>query len=220
MDAAGYIYVAINPSMNGLLKIGKTTRDPELRVKELSRPSGVPTPFILIYKEYFDDCNEAEKVIHSVMGNEGYRVAENREFFNIPPEEALRIVNSIKYLIHSPTSPTSGLKINQFENNLSFTPDHMLEHAIAQLNAVHFVNAAMVKLEVTLSKGRLKIGDTLKLSSTENVFKGQVKQIVIEDLAETWRKVKIVTPGECRMIYVKGTVSDFNSFDNGILEKL
>ncbi len=57
---SGYIYILINPSMVGLVKIGKTTRDHKDRVNELSSATGVPTPFILIYQEYFDDCSTAE----------------------------------------------------------------------------------------------------------------------------------------------------------------
>ena len=41
----GYVYVLINSSMPNLVKIGKTTKDPNERVKELSSATGVATPF-------------------------------------------------------------------------------------------------------------------------------------------------------------------------------
>ena len=45
----GYVYVLINPSMEGLVKIGMTTSTPEERVTELSSATGVPSKFILVY---------------------------------------------------------------------------------------------------------------------------------------------------------------------------
>ena len=49
MSDKGYVYVLVNPSMEGYVKIGKTKRKPEVRVQELSQATGVPTPFILAY---------------------------------------------------------------------------------------------------------------------------------------------------------------------------
>jgi hypothetical protein len=57
----GYIYIMINPSMPDIVKIGKTTRTAESRLKELGAATGVPTPFVLVYDVLVDDCHEAEK---------------------------------------------------------------------------------------------------------------------------------------------------------------
>jgi len=57
MKKDGFIYILINNSMDGLVKIGKTKRDPTERINELSSATGVPTPFILVYKEFFNDCD-------------------------------------------------------------------------------------------------------------------------------------------------------------------
>ena len=57
----GYIYVMLNMSMEGLVKIGRTNRDPKAREKELSQATGVPTPFKLVYQEFFIDCIRAEQ---------------------------------------------------------------------------------------------------------------------------------------------------------------
>jgi len=92
MSNAGYIYVLINPSMDGLVKIGKTTREPTGRAKELSGATGVPTPFVLAYDALFTDCSAAEEFVHALLEQKGYRVSSNREFFNASISEAIKAV--------------------------------------------------------------------------------------------------------------------------------
>lgn len=97
MSTQGYIYVLINPAMPGLLKIGLTTKTPEERVKELSSATGVPINFILIYKEFFQNCATAEKAIHSHLEAQGYRFNKGREFFEAEPSDVINIIKEIKY---------------------------------------------------------------------------------------------------------------------------
>ena len=89
----GYIYVMVNPSLPNLVKIGKTTREPNERAKELSLATGVPTPFILVYYKPFKDCHLAETVIHHFFEEKGTRVNGNREFFQVSTTEAIDIIN-------------------------------------------------------------------------------------------------------------------------------
>lgn len=95
--------------MEGLVKIGKTTRDPAGRANELSKATGVPTPFILIYHTQFEDCSRAEEYIHTLLQHKGYRIATNREFFNIPINDAIDVILETKQTFNLST----GLDINQ-----------------------------------------------------------------------------------------------------------
>lgn len=81
MSDPGYIYVLINPSMQGLVKIGKSARDPSERAKELSGATGVPTPFVLVFHRFFQNCSKAEERVHALLEQRNYRVSDNREFF-------------------------------------------------------------------------------------------------------------------------------------------
>lgn len=92
-DSFGYVYVMINPSLPDVVKIGKTTREPCERAKELSSATGVPTPFILVYSKPFADCHFAEKVIHGYFEKKGARVNGNREFFRVSTMEAIDLIN-------------------------------------------------------------------------------------------------------------------------------
>ncbi|WP_287771491.1 GIY-YIG nuclease family protein [Megasphaera sp.] len=92
----GYVYALVNPSMPGIVKIGMTTRNPEERVAELSDATGVPTPFILAYYTDFSDCETAERQIHAVLQEKGYRISDNREFFRLSSKEAIDCILSLK----------------------------------------------------------------------------------------------------------------------------
>ncbi|MFA7348157.1 MAG: GIY-YIG nuclease family protein [Desulfurivibrionaceae bacterium] len=84
MSEPGFVYALINPSINGVVKVGKTTKDPSERAKELSAATGVPAPFSVAYQIYVMDCSQAEMYVHTYLEESGYRVADNREFFNAP----------------------------------------------------------------------------------------------------------------------------------------
>lgn len=85
----GFIYYAINPSMPGIVKVGMTTKHPELRLAELSAATGCPQAFELI--GYFDTWQvaETERTIHQALAP--YRVNDRREFFAAPLIELERL---------------------------------------------------------------------------------------------------------------------------------
>ncbi|MCM2535199.1 GIY-YIG nuclease family protein [Neobacillus pocheonensis] len=128
MSNPGYIYILINPSIEGMVKIGKTTRDPGDRVAELSSATGVPTPFILVYKEYFSNCTLAETIIHGFLEEKGNRVSSNREFFNIAVWEAIKIIQDVTKkinLIENTFEDIESYEQNQ-QNDLQGLADELL----------------------------------------------------------------------------------------------
>jgi hypothetical protein len=109
MMQQGTIYVLFNPAMKGLLKIGKTTRLSETRATELSRATGIPAEFHVVYEEEFNDVSKAEQLIHSKLDE--YRYNRNREFFQLSLKQAIRVVMAVKEaeraaLIDSSNIPT------------------------------------------------------------------------------------------------------------------
>lgn len=93
MREVGYLYVLANSVMPNMIKVGKTTRSPEERAVELSRATGLPTPFIVVYEQLFADCSEAEVFVHAYLEAKGYRVADNREFFNAPVSMVVKAIS-------------------------------------------------------------------------------------------------------------------------------
>lgn len=123
MNNNGYIYVLMNPSLQNMVKIGKTTRTPEERAKELSASTGVPTPFVVVYSNMFEDCSIAENFIHTYLESKGFRVSTNREFFEIPINEAIDSVIKAKeyfgeYIFNNEkTTNFINTDFNQIVNN-------------------------------------------------------------------------------------------------------
>jgi len=119
-DLAGFIYVMINPSMKDILKIGKTTRNPKKRAEELSSASGVPEKFMVAYQEFFSDCTAAEKYLHTMLEDKGLRISDNREFFELPLNEVVKMISQIpKNIVSSVENTPSNDNNSSIENHES-----------------------------------------------------------------------------------------------------
>ena len=86
MSDNAYVYVLMNPSLQNMVKIGKTTREPEERAKELSSVTGVPTPFIVVYSCMFESCSDAETFVHTYLETKGFRVVHTPTTFGQPAD--------------------------------------------------------------------------------------------------------------------------------------
>ena len=89
----GYLYALTSAQYPGLVKIGFTTKHPIARTRELSRPTGILTPFHLAYYRDFDDCPSAEAVIHQQLDD--LRVSPDREFFKMDLKEAVDVIDRL-----------------------------------------------------------------------------------------------------------------------------
>ena len=91
----GYIYALTNEFMPGLVKIGRTDRNPELRAKELFT-TGVPVPFKIQIAKRVKDPIEKEKLLHSIMGrHEVDEKLRKREFFRSDIDSILELFELI-----------------------------------------------------------------------------------------------------------------------------
>ena len=83
---SGWLYVISSPSLPNMCKVGCTRRlNPTIRVKELSS-SSLPYAFRTHGFVFSDNCFELETQMHHYF--DGKRVAPDREFFYITPQEA------------------------------------------------------------------------------------------------------------------------------------
>jgi len=85
--SAGFVYLIINPSMPGLVKIGQSTRSSKQRARE-GKGTWVPDNFEVVYDELVTDCRQVEILMKQRYLD--YQYKPNREFFQLPIREAIR----------------------------------------------------------------------------------------------------------------------------------
>jgi len=90
----GYIYILFNPAYRAnQYKIGKTTKTPQARALELSSATGVPQSFEVLYERRVVDCEKAERLVHQRLMR--YRASSDREFFAMPLNAAIAVLNDV-----------------------------------------------------------------------------------------------------------------------------
>lgn len=89
----GYVYILTNKSFrDDWVKIGKSNRPVDVRSKELDN-TAVPLPFDIFATMQTCKYAEIEKIIHKQIDRlTDLRIRQNREFFNVQPEQALEIL--------------------------------------------------------------------------------------------------------------------------------
>ena len=88
MKQEGYLYCISNEYMPGILKIGKTTRDPETRLREANSCKTWAIPvFRLEFAKKVQDVDGKEKTLHRLLEQYTERICHRREFFCVSLEE-------------------------------------------------------------------------------------------------------------------------------------
>lgn len=109
----GWVYILSNPSMPGLVKIGRTTRTVEQRMEELYQ-TGVPQRFVCRHSEWLPDCHVAEYHLHRHFDE--YRLEPGREFFRCGDDEVREVICELKAILRG-----------QVEELIDeFMPDHVI----------------------------------------------------------------------------------------------
>ena len=107
--AKGLVYILTNPSLDGWIKIGMSTRnDINKRLAELNRPVNIPLSYRAHAIYEVENPEEVEKQIHNLFDqiDESLHARETlasgrirqREFFHISPEKAFSVFKSVAKL--------------------------------------------------------------------------------------------------------------------------
>lgn len=107
--AAGWIYVLTHPAWDriGLVKIGKTGRDPRRRAAEITSVSGLLTPCTLACCAPVSDMDAAEVAVHRMLS--GHRVRKRRELFRVDAATARQVVEAVATSLPASRSPLAFL---------------------------------------------------------------------------------------------------------------
>lgn len=90
---AGWVYAVSNQSMPGILKIGRTSRDPDVRIREMNARTETPTPFRVESVVRTSNAGWTEREVHDLLA--ARRVNDRREFFRVSPEEASAAMRTV-----------------------------------------------------------------------------------------------------------------------------
>lgn len=101
----GSVYLLVNAAMPGLVKVGKTRGLANDRAKQLTAPTGVPSPFVVVHELECTDCDAAERAIHAELADA--RWSANREFFQVTVAQAIDVMRSLVPPLPS-ANPTIG----------------------------------------------------------------------------------------------------------------
>jgi hypothetical protein len=179
--SAGNVYVLINESMPGYVKIGKTSGLVTDRMKALDS-TGVPLPFECFYAAKVIDMNFVESQLHDAFGDT--RVRQRREFFEIDPA---RVAAALKLAEIEDVTP---------RDDVVDTVDDQRALDTARVNRSRF-NMEMIGIkpgaELVFAKGE-NITCTV-VNKHEVEFEGEAMSltasalIIIERLGYTWGKI-------------------------------
>jgi hypothetical protein len=86
----GWVYVITNNAMPGLVKVGFSRKDPNLRAKELNH-TGAPHPYIVAYDAMVYEPRDIEQKVHSDLS----RVREGKEWFRCSLRDAIASIRSV-----------------------------------------------------------------------------------------------------------------------------
>ena len=80
----GWVYVITNKAMPGLVKVGFSMKDTEIRASELNH-TGTPHPYVVEYDVLVENPHNVEQSIHRKL----HAKQEGKEWFHCTPEEAV-----------------------------------------------------------------------------------------------------------------------------------
>jgi hypothetical protein len=107
--APGWIYVLTHPVWDkiGMVKIGRTGRDPHTRAAEITSVSGLIAPCTITWCAPVSDMAAAETAIHRMLGDK--RVRKRRELFRVNAATARQVGEAVAGSLALPGSPWASI---------------------------------------------------------------------------------------------------------------
>lgn len=189
----GYVYILTNPSFReDWVKIGKSSRPVDVRSKELDN-TAVPLPFEIFATMKTAKYNEAEKLVHRYIERfTNLRIRNNREFFNVKPEEALNIFSDVAMLLDDAEIKVCNRRNSNLHSklNLSSKSDNHESHLTVKDMAGKIT--IILNGKVT-NKSRLGFAVVKEYLEKHPDTKMQtLKEIFNDDLLGEWNQWKMI----------------------------
>lgn len=91
---AGWIYALSSPSLPNVIKIGRTTRDPVTRARELGGYAGAAADYVVVAHAAVPDAVACETHAHRMLRH-CRRKGKERELFDITPGRARAVIFAV-----------------------------------------------------------------------------------------------------------------------------
>jgi hypothetical protein len=107
--APGWVYVLTHPAWDkiGMVKIGRTGRDPRTRAGEITSVSGLLAPCTIVWCAPVSDMAAAETAIHRMLGDK--RARKRRELFRVDAGTAQQVGETVAGSLTLPGSPWASI---------------------------------------------------------------------------------------------------------------
>lgn len=125
----GWVYVISNKAMPGLLKIGFTLKDPDLRAKELDH-TGAPYPYIVEYEVMVNQPRDIEQRVHLNLSH----AREAKEWFRCSLQDA---INAIRLLV------AHGILLENVRNSQGLNSNSAFEAPPPPANGEHIKSTSL-----------------------------------------------------------------------------
>ena len=104
MTGPGWVYVLTHPAWDklGMVKLGRTGRDPRTRAAEITSVSGLLAPATVAWCSPVSDMAAAEQAVHRMLGS--HRVRKRRELFRVDVATARGVIEAVAGSL-TPSSP-------------------------------------------------------------------------------------------------------------------
>ena len=178
------IYVLTNPVMPGIVKIGKTGRSIEQRIRELDNTS-VPVPYECMAAWEVKNPDVAEKALHRAFDKD--RIRSTREFFWLSPDAPIAILE--------------GFGIRDVTPTTDVVDEENPESDLVSLNRARSRRGHFKFSMVNIDPGetlKFKLDDSIEckvLNDREVEFRGKVMSLsasadlVLQAMGKEWKAV-------------------------------
>ncbi len=109
MTGPGWVYVLTHPAWDklGMVKLGRTGRDPRTRAAEICSVSGLLAPATVAWCSPVSDMAAAEQAVHRMLGS--HRVRKRREMFRVDVATARGVVEAVAGSLPLSSPPLAAL---------------------------------------------------------------------------------------------------------------
>jgi hypothetical protein len=187
MGDPGSVYVLLSLSQPGLLKVGLTKHEPEVRARKL-RTTGVAKGFIVLWHEYVSDAAAVEAAAHEELA--AYRADPRREFFEVVPKVAISCVMrcAARYRIASPLTGDLVPVLERLRAQFGTIIDPKIDSALV------IITEDAVVLRVTRS-GLPSVGEATRDDELDVIWDVDAPMFSVERTAE-WNAKQLLALDE------------------------